>query len=304
MFIPLNPNAYSPNTPNKGSPKQANQTVGKGFFSAPNRNPSGHLTRSVSPTFRDVWSQPRLFYNSLVPAEQQFLIDAIRFETSNVKSPVVRQNVILQLNRVSNDLARRVARAIGEKEPSADPTFYHDNTTLNIGAFGHPLKKLDGLKLGFLASTQNPSSIQSASELRDSLSGSGIDVVVVAERQVHGVDQTYSGSDAIQFDAVVVAPGAQGLFAPASFTAAPSNATASVNTFFPAGRPLQILIDGFRFGKPVGAIGDAESALRGSGISATREGVYIAKSLDSGFADDIKKGLRTFKFLDRFARDI
>ncbi|KAK1142367.1 hypothetical protein N8T08_007919 [Aspergillus melleus] len=303
MFIPLNPNAYTPNTLNKGSPKQANQTVGDGFFTAPNRSPSGHLTRSVSPTFRDVWSQPRLFYNSLVPAEQQFLIDAIRFETSNVKSSVVRQNVILQLNRVDNDLARRVARAIGEKEPSPDPTFYHTNTTTNIGAFGHPLKKLEGLKLGFLASAQNSSSIKAASELSDALAKSGIDTVVVAERQVDGVDQTYSGSDAIQFDAVVVAPGAEGLFAPSSFTAPPSNATASVATFFPAGRPLQILVDGFRFGKPVGALGDGAAALRGAGISASRQGVYVAQSATDAFADSIKNGLRTFKFLDRFARD-
>lgn len=303
MFIPLNPNAYSPNTPNQGSPKQANQTVGKGFFTAPNRSPSGHLTRSVSPTFHDVWSQPRLFYNSLVPAEQQFLIDAMRFETSNVKSSVVRQNVILQLNRVSNDLARRVARAIGEKEPAPDPTFYHTNKTADVGAFGHPLKKLDGLKLGFLASVQNSSSVQAAGEVRDALAQSGVDTVVVAERQVDGVDQTYSGSDAVQFDAVIVAPGAEGLFAPMSFTAPPSNSTGTLAPFYPAGRPLQILVDGFRFGKPVGALGSGASALRGAGISASREGVYVASEASESFVSGVKKGLRTFKFLDRFAQD-
>jgi hypothetical protein len=145
MFIPLNPNAYSPNTENKGSPKQANQTVGKGFFTAPERTASGKLQRTLSTTFEDNWSQPRLFWNSLVDAEKQFIVDAMRFETSNVKSSVVRNNVIIQLNRISNDLATRVAKAIGVEAPKPDSSFYHDNTTAHIGA-------LDGLKVGLLAS--------------------------------------------------------------------------------------------------------------------------------------------------------
>lgn len=129
MYIPLNKAAYTPNTLNNGSPKQANQTVGKGFFTTPGRTASGRLVRAVSSTFADVWSQPRLFYNSLVPAEQQFLINAIRFETAHITSDVVKNNVIIQLNRVSNNLAKRVARAIGVAEPEPDPTFYHNNKT-------------------------------------------------------------------------------------------------------------------------------------------------------------------------------
>ncbi|OZJ01356.1 Catalase B, partial [Bifiguratus adelaidae] len=37
QFIPTNNAAYSPNTINYGSPMEANQTVGNGFFTAPNR---------------------------------------------------------------------------------------------------------------------------------------------------------------------------------------------------------------------------------------------------------------------------
>ncbi|KAJ4304333.1 hypothetical protein N0V88_001946 [Collariella sp. IMI 366227] len=60
------------------------------------------LVRALSPTFDDHWSQPRLFYNSLTPVEQQFLINAIRFETSHVKSATVKQNVLTQLNRFTD----------------------------------------------------------------------------------------------------------------------------------------------------------------------------------------------------------
>ncbi|KKK15876.1 hypothetical protein P175DRAFT_0473087 [Aspergillus ochraceoroseus IBT 24754] len=299
MFIPLNPNAYTPNTLNQGAPKQANQTVGRGFFTAPDRAASGHLVRALSSTFEDVWSQPRLFFNSLVPAEQQFLINAIRFETSNVASSIVRSNVVLQLNRISNDLARRVARVIGVEEPQPDPTFYHHNVTTDVGAFGHKLQRLDGLKVGVLASVNVSASIESASSLADQISDDGVDVIVVAERLVNGVDQTYSATDAIQFDAIIVAPGTESLFGPHSATAPPNVGS----TLYPAGRPLQILIDGFRFGKPVGALGSGSVALGNSGISESRDGVYVAQSVTDAFVGDIKDGLRTFKFLDRFPVD-
>ncbi|KAJ5961168.1 uncharacterized protein N7479_008318 [Penicillium vulpinum] len=299
MFIPLNPNAYSPNTENKGSPKQANQTAGKGFFTAPDRTTSGRLQRTVSSTFEDVWSQPRLFWNSLVAAEKQFVVDAMRFETSNVKSSVVRNNVIIQLNRISNDLATRVAEAIGIDAPKPDDSYYHDNTTANIGAFGQKLAKLDGLKVGLLASVDKPASIAQGAKLQSALSSAGVDVVVVAERMVDNVDQTYSASDAVQFDAVVVSDGAEGLFGSKSFTSVPKKAS----TLYPAGRPLDILLDAFRFGKTVGALGKGSAALRSGLISTDREGVYTASNAGDAFAKDIKEGLRTFKFLDRFATD-
>ncbi|KAE8397700.1 catalase-like domain-containing protein [Aspergillus pseudonomiae] len=287
MYIQLNPYAYTPNTLNNDSPKQANQTVGKGFFTAPHRNPSGAPIRAVSPTFQDVWSQPRLFYNSLVPAEKQFLIDAMRFENANVKSEIVRSNVIMQLNRVDNDLARRVALAVGIAEPGPDPTFYHNNQSINLGAFGHKLQRLDGLKVAVLASIDVPDSLSVGSGLTSQRAAENVDIITVAERFVKGVNQTYSTSDAIQFDAVVVAPGVERLFAPNSFT---SLLAMSAATLFPAGRPLQILVDSFRFGKPVDALGSGSSALRNLDISPSRDGVYMAESVTSNFVDGIRDG--------------
>ncbi|KAJ6035389.1 uncharacterized protein N7446_010148 [Penicillium canescens] len=303
MFIPLNKDAYTPNTQNAGSPKQANQTVGNGFFTAPDRTTTGHLTRSKSSTFEDVWSQPRLFWNSLVPAEKQFVVDAMRFENSNVKSSVVRNNVIIQLNRISNDLARRVASAIGVDAPEPDSSYYHDNTTAHIGAFGEKLSKLDGLKVGLLASVANASSISQGAKLQSALKSAGVDVVVVAERMADNVNQTYSASDAVQFDAVVIADGAEGLFSSGSFTGSPKSKGSGATSLYPAGRPLDILLDAFRFGKPVGAVGKASAALRAGQISADREGVYVGSQVGEDFAKDVKEGLRTFKFLDRFALD-
>jgi hypothetical protein len=72
---------------------------------------------------------------------------------------------------------------------------------------------------------------------------------------------------------------------------------------YPAGRPLEILTDAFRFGKVVGAIGKGQSVLTAAKISTKRDGVFVAKSVGDEFGEDLKEGLRTFKFLDRFALD-
>jgi catalase len=73
-YIPTNIAAYSSNAINFGSPMEANQAVGNGFFAVPNRYVSGELARDLSPTFADHWSQLRIIWNSLSPEEQQIAL--------------------------------------------------------------------------------------------------------------------------------------------------------------------------------------------------------------------------------------
>jgi catalase len=310
MYIPLNTAAYSPNTLNEGSPRQANQTNGRGFMTAPSRSTSGKLVRSVSSTFADVWSQPRLFFNSLMPVEQQFVVNAMRFETSQLKSDVVKNNVLIQLNRISHDIAVRVAEALGMTAPEADATYYHDNTTIGISASGEPLLKLDGLKVGYLTTATSGDNVQA---LKSALADINVGMTVVAEHLGENIDQTYSATSAVQFDAIIVDGSAESLFAPAASlansnsTSVPSrNATTNArSTLYPAGRPLQILQDGYRFGKPVAVLGSSNTAFSAAGIEASTPGVYSFGSANevSTVVDQLSEGLRTFKFLDRYPLD-
>jgi catalase len=94
-----------------------------------------------------------------------------------------------------------------------------------------------------------------------------------------------------------------------SFTTQPNNTTdmpktvSPYSSLFPAGRPLQILVDAFKYGKTIGAIGTGVSALTSADISITRPGVYVTNSTSTTFIDQIKSGLYIFKFLDRFTLD-
>ena len=279
----------SPNTLNKGYPQQANQEKGRGFFTAPGRKASGSLIRKRPSSFADHWSQPRLFYNSLTKVEQQFLVDAIRFETSQV-NPAVQENIIAELNKISHDIAVRVGSAIGVEAPKADPTYYHDNTTAGLSIFGNKLPSIATLQVGVLASTKAEGSLSQAKALKEAFAKAKVTVTTVAETLAEGVDQTYSAAEAVSFDGIIVTDGAETLFN-----------TSIKSTLFPPRKPIQIVADGYNWGKPVGFLGGATDAMVAADV-AKGPGVYASKSTKS-IVEDFKKGLAVFKFTDRFALD-
>ncbi|KAI1777933.1 CATB protein [Hypoxylon cercidicola] len=292
---------YSPNTLNGGYPQQASQSTGRGYFNAPSRSTSGRLVRGLPSSFDDHWSQVRLFYNSLTPAEQQFLINAIRFETSHLQSATVKENVLTQLNRVSNDIAVRVATALGLEAPAPDDTYYHDNTTVGISITNDTLPTVATLTVGILATTKNSngtSAMSQAATLKERLTAEGLVPTVVAESLVAGVDKTYSAADATDFDAVIVTSGADaaGLFA--------LSASSGISPLYPPLRPLQIASSAFLFGKPVAYFGGATpgAALQAAGLDPTADGMYASADIDALTAG-VVDGLKTYKFTGRYPLD-
>ena len=289
-YIPTNIAAYSPNTLNFGSPMEANQTAGNGFFTAPNRYISGALTRELSPTFSDHWSQARLVWNSLSPAEQQIAVNALRFETSHIVSLTVRQNFINQLNMIDNGLAIRVAQVLFDVTvPPADTTYYNNNKTSYISIFNNSLPTIQGLNFGILASIYSNQSMSQAAALSQQFASLGLFVSVVAENLTPGVNLTYSAADAIDFDGLLVTPGSESIFV---------NGTSPL---YPLGRPLQILQNAYDFGKPVGALGTASTVFPMARI-VEGPGVYFSNSTAT-LLSDFQAGLKTFKFLNRFPLD-
>jgi catalase len=294
-LIHANTHAYSPNSFDEL--KQATKDQGRGFFTSPTRKVSGSLVRAKANSFENYYSQPRLFFNSLLPAEQQFLINAIRFETSHLTSDIVKKNVLTQLNRIDNSIAVQIAEVLNIPAPAPDPQFYHDNTTIGVSVFKQPLVSITGLKVGYLATKQTASS---ASSVKESLASDGVTLVVVAETLGEGIDTTYSAADATNFDGVIIASGTADIFSP--LTA--KNASA---TLYPAGRPLQILLDSYRYGKPLGFMNSEDQAAIQQAQILTGPGVYTQGSSDGNsttvvtdIAAAFKEGLRQFKFLDRF----
>jgi catalase len=126
--------------------------------------------------------------------------------------------------------------------------------------------------------------------LAEAFGKDGLNPVVVGETLASGVKQTYSAADATGFDGVIVTSGAETLF---------QNGTSS--SFFPADRPLQILIDAYRWGKPVGALDNASPTVFNIADIGATPGVFSGKSANlAGFVTAFEGGLRQFRFIDRF----
>ncbi|KAI5867963.1 CATB protein [Durotheca rogersii] len=291
---------YTPNTLNSGFPEQADQSRGRGYFAAPSRSTTGRLVRGLPSSFDDHWSQPRLFYNSLTQVEQQFLINAVRFETSLLQSEAVKRAVLTQLNRISNDIAARVASALGLEAPAPEDTYYHDNTTAGISIVSELLPTVATLKVGILSTVSagnGAAAAEQAAALRERLTAEGLVPTVVAERLAPGIDKTYSTADATDFDALVVTSGAdaEGLFA-----------ASSLSPLYPPLRPLQITSAAFLYGKPVGYFGgEAPSEpLVAAGLNPREgaDGVYASADV-AQLVSSVAEGLKTFKFTARYPLD-
>lgn len=295
-LIHLNTIAYGQNSLNNGSPKLANQTQGKGFFTAPIRRVvDGAYVRDVSPTFMDFWTQPRLYWNSLTPAERQMVVNAARFELSKVSSLDVRKNVIHQFNLIDNTFAKLVAEAIGVPPPTPDPKFYHTNSTKYISIFRDPLPAVTGLNVAILVSVKHPKSLEQAEKLSSEFKAMGAQPIIIGEILQDGVSQTYISANAVLYDGIIATDGTKDLF----------NGT---STYFPSQVPGNLLRDGYAYGKPIAAIGNGKTGLGIANIPTKGEaGVFVVAGSSDGelknLARDFEGGLKQFKFTERFPID-
>ncbi|QQK76279.1 catalase [Salicibibacter cibarius] len=104
-------NSLADNTPHETPPEEG------GYESYP-KWVEGHLTRKRSETFKDYFSQPRIFWNSLTPVEKQHTIEAFGYQVGSVNSESVRQQVVDLLVNVDRDLACIIADKVGVDHPS------------------------------------------------------------------------------------------------------------------------------------------------------------------------------------------
>jgi catalase len=108
--------AYHPNTLGGGCPMQVGRAAG-GYVSHPQAI-DGRKVRERGPKFFDHFSQATLFWHSQSEAEQQHLVQALRFELGKVEVPAVRERMVVMLTQVDRALASRVAEGLGLAVPA------------------------------------------------------------------------------------------------------------------------------------------------------------------------------------------
>ncbi len=116
--------AYEPNSIGGGCPMQASARFG-GFASFA-ESMDGAKARARSEKFFDHFSQATLFFRSQSLAEQDHIVEALRFELGKVERQYIRERMVALLTYVDEGLAMRVAEGLGLPEiPRLDQPINH-----------------------------------------------------------------------------------------------------------------------------------------------------------------------------------
>lgn len=118
MHVPKGRANYEPNSLAEAGEDGGPRESASGFRSYVAQE-QGDKLRVRAESFADHYSQARMFFHSLHPAERDHVVSAFGFELSKVELEHVRQRMLANLRNVDESLATRVASALGETLPAA-----------------------------------------------------------------------------------------------------------------------------------------------------------------------------------------
>lgn len=134
-------NSISDNTPKTVSAEE-------GGYEHYQEKIEGKKIRARSDSFKDHFSQAKMFYNSMSDVEKQHIIDTMSFELAKVNREDIKQQVLEMFGNVNTDMITKVAKNIGSKPPSTKEVEY-DKVSPALSQ-ANTIKKPDTLKVGIL----------------------------------------------------------------------------------------------------------------------------------------------------------
>lgn len=217
----------------------------------------GRKVRARSESFKDHYSQAILFWNSMTEVEKQHIIEAFQFEVGKLKSKEIQQRVVNMFANVDFRIAKELALAVGASVPEAGNV--PDGSPASASLSQETSVKLPNTrKVAVLA--DHGFDYAEFTQLKTDLTGAGILVEVVSKNlgmilssngEEVPVVHTFLTADSVQFDAVYVAGGKEGV----------TNLLASKKA------PI-FLLEAYSHFKSVGAGTDALDLLTAAGITS------------------------------------
>jgi len=236
----------------------------------------GQKLRVRPESFADHYSQARLFFRSLHPAEQAHLASAIVFELSKVSIDAIRTRMLSNLVNVDPVLAKRVAAGLNVEAPKASPTaapVRDMDPSLALRIIGGPLEldTLKGRAVGVLIA--DGSDAKAIKALRKAVKAEGGRTLIIAPKaggatlsdgSLLKADGQLAGTPSVTVDAVAVVLSADGCAMLLKDAAA-----------------VQFVMDAFGHLKAIGASDEAQPLLDRAGVQPD-DGV-------TGLGDDFVK---------------
>lgn len=166
----------------------------------------GRKVRARSESFKDHFTQARLFWNSMTPVEKEHITKAFCFEVGKVESKDVRKQVVDMFAHVDHDLATTLAKTIGVAPP-APHVANEDLVTKSspaVSMFQNPIQFVKSKKVALIISEDID-----ASPVKEALEAEGVIVETISSQQgkvgTLEVDHTFETASPVLYDGLFVA---------------------------------------------------------------------------------------------------
>ncbi|ERL56083.1 catalase [Psychrobacter aquaticus] len=198
--------------PQSLDPTRPRESAKRGFASFQEQLDDGVKGRIRAESFADHYSQPRMFYRSQTAVGQAHIASAYAFELGKVDTAHVRTRTLSHLRHIDEELANRVATALGMElpEPADAAAPVQDLATSEaVQTIGISPKSLKGRLVGILVAEGSSHSEVEKFEKAAREAGANVKIVAPNKEVIldNGTriqaDERLAGAPSVIFDAVV-----------------------------------------------------------------------------------------------------
>lgn len=286
--IPKGRSSYFKNTIGGGCPALADEDVFRHYT----EKIDGHKIRQRAESFKDHYSQARMFWKSMSPVEAKHIVAAYAFELGKVEVSEIRSRVVDQLNFVDHDLAVQVAAELGLPAPDEQPVDDKLPESPALSQLNTATDSIESRKIAVLAA--DGVDVVGTERFIEAMRQRGAIAEVLAPKAGGtlaggsggelAVDRAITTMSSVLYDAVVVPCGPD-----------------SVATLGADGYAMHFITEAYKHLKAVAAFGAGVDLLRKAGVDerlAEDTNVVVAKGVVSTAAavDDLSE-----EFMESFA---
>ncbi|MFE0631190.1 catalase [Streptomyces sp. NPDC058864] len=294
---------YKPNSLDGGCPFFAG-AEDHAYIEHPTPIAAGAKVREASASFDDHFSQPRLFWRSMSPAEREHIVAAYTFELGKCYEQAIKKRTLMVLANIDPYLCRQVAQGLGLPAPEASEPLADVQPSPALSQVGRTWPTA-GRVIAIV--TDGTGDLGAVDTVRRSVLAGGMVPLIVAPTggtlMAEGVDpitvqRSFATARSVEFDALLLA-GAPG---PAADAQGGRDAKAGAPALAPAPvdpRIVLMLQEAYRHAKPIGGWDDAAPALRAAGVPDNALGV-VTGSAGEGVLREVTALLGAHRVWDRF----
>ncbi|WP_163969389.1 catalase [Oceanobacillus halotolerans] len=243
----------------------------------------GKKVRARSQSFKDHFSQAKLFWNSMTGPEKMHIKQAFAFEVGKVKNKSVQQQVVDMFANVDVELATSIAKDVGANPPAkgGSPVTKASPALSQMNTFKVPATR----KVGVLVNNGFDGATTQAT--LDALKAYGIHPMIISEKlgTVTGadgtsimVDDTFTTTDSVLYDAIYVVGG-------------------NVGSKVFHKNASQFTTDAFNHYKPIGATADGKMLLDELNMTGA-VGVFVQEN-DKTFVEQFTQAIGEHRHWNR-----